>query len=105
MGSAAFRHGPMEMLRPGMLLVMFGGEPRTAQLNASLVRELAAQGGQCELVGVDAALGALRLPDCDPLLLPLLEILPVQMMTLALASLDGHEAGHFERATKITDRE
>jgi glutamine---fructose-6-phosphate transaminase (isomerizing) len=30
------------------------------------------------------------------------EILPVQMMTLALASLAGREAGKFERATKVT---
>jgi glucosamine--fructose-6-phosphate aminotransferase (isomerizing) len=105
MGSAAFRHGPMEMLRNDMMLLVFSGDERTSQLNGALVRELAAQGGRCELVGADATLEALRLPACDPLLLPLLEILPVQMITLALASLDGHEAGHFERATKITDRE
>ena len=105
MSSAAFRHGPMEMLGKDMLLLVFSGDARTAPLNAALVRELAAQGRQCELLGVDATLPALRLPECDPQVLPLLEILPVQMMTLALASLDGHEAGHFERVTKITDRE
>ncbi len=105
MGSAAFRHGPMEMLGGDMMLLAFTGDARTARLNVALVRELAAQGGRCELIGADADLAALRLPACDPLLLPLLEILPVQMLTLALASLDGHEAGHFERAAKITDRE
>jgi glucosamine--fructose-6-phosphate aminotransferase (isomerizing) len=47
----------------------------------------------------------LRLPDGDPALLPILEILPVQMMTLAMAALAGREAGHFERASKITDTE
>jgi len=30
------------------------------------------------------------------------EILPVQMMTLALAALARREAGKFERATKVT---
>lgn len=105
MSSAAFRHGPMEMFREGMMLLVFGGDPRTAALNAALARELASQGGLCELIGVDAALEALRLPAGDPLLLPILEILPVQMLTLALAGLAGREAGRFEHLTKITDRE
>jgi glucosamine--fructose-6-phosphate aminotransferase (isomerizing) len=105
MSSAAFRHGPIEMLGPDVLLVMIDGDARTALLNAPLVRDLAALGGQCERLGSDATLVPLRLPDCDPLLLPLLEVVPVQLMTLALASLTGHEAGHFERAAKITDRE
>ena len=35
-------------------------------------------------------------------LLPLMEILPVQMLSLALATLAGREPGRFERATKVT---
>ena len=38
-------------------------------------------------------------------LLPLVEILPVQMLSLALAARNGREAGRFERATKITTAE
>jgi len=33
---------------------------------------------------------------------PILEILPVQMITIALAALANREAGKFERATKVT---
>jgi glucosamine--fructose-6-phosphate aminotransferase (isomerizing) len=33
---------------------------------------------------------------------PLIEILPVQMISLAMAALHGREAGRFERATKVT---
>lgn len=33
---------------------------------------------------------------------PLLEILPVEMMTLALAAAKGKGPGRFERATQVT---
>jgi hypothetical protein len=36
---------------------------------------------------------------------PILEILPVEMITLALAALAGREAGRFESATKVTTTE
>jgi len=36
---------------------------------------------------------------------PIVEILPVQMMSLVLASLGGREAGRFEHTSKITDIE
>lgn len=106
MGCAAFRHGPLEMLRAGMLLLVLEGDARTAPLNAGLAREMGAPGPLCELVGPSAALPALRLPaDAPGALRPILEILPLQMASLALAALAGREAGRFERATKVTDRE
>jgi len=44
-------------------------------------------------VGIGAAMVGLR---------PIVEILPIQMMSLALASLGGREAGRFEHTGKIT---
>jgi glucosamine--fructose-6-phosphate aminotransferase (isomerizing) len=44
-------------------------------------------------------------PECDAAIRPILEILPVQMITIALAALAGREAGKFERATKVTATE
>ena len=38
----------------------------------------------------------------DPLRRGQVEPLPVEMVTLAVAALDGREAGRFERATKVT---
>ena len=105
MSSAAFRHGPMEMLHKDMWVGVFSGDERTQDLNHRLARDLAASGGHCDEIGGVAALQAFRLPDCEPLLRPILEILPVQMMTLALAGLAGLEAGYFERASKVTDTE
>ena len=36
---------------------------------------------------------------------PILEILPVEMLTLALAAIGGRRPGVFERASKITSVE
>jgi glucosamine--fructose-6-phosphate aminotransferase (isomerizing) len=105
MSSAAFRHGPMEMLRKDMFTVVFSGDTRTRELNQRLLRDLLARGLRCEEIGATANFAPFRLPSADPVLQPILEILPVEMMTLALASLTGHEAGRFEYASKITDTE
>lgn len=105
MSSAAFRHGPLEMLHPDMWIGVFGGPEPTRALNRRLASTLVANGGQCDEIGMDATLRPFRLPECDPALQPILEILPVQLMTLALAALAGREAGHFERASKITATE
>ncbi|HWG70972.1 MAG TPA: SIS domain-containing protein [Steroidobacteraceae bacterium] len=105
MSSAAFRHGPMEMLNDQMWLGIFGGDVRTRELNLRLARELVARGAGCDIIDPESTCRPLRLPECSPQVLPILEILPMQMMTLALAGLSGREAGQFEHANKITDTE
>jgi glucosamine--fructose-6-phosphate aminotransferase (isomerizing) len=105
MSSAALRHGPLEMLQSDMLTAVFGGAERTRALNRQLAAELLAKGRHCLEIGSESALAALRLPDCEALLRPIVEILPVQMMSLVLASLAGREAGRFEHTSKITDTE
>lgn len=105
MSSAAFRHGPLEMLQRDMATIVFSGEAPTHALNNRLARALIAEGWNCEEVGPDARLESLRIADCDPLLLPILEMLPVELMTLALAGLADREAGKFEQASKVTDTE
>jgi glucosamine--fructose-6-phosphate aminotransferase (isomerizing) len=105
MSSAAFRHGPIEMLRADMFIGVFSGDGRTQALNHRLARDLLARGAHCYEIGTDASLSAFRVTECAAPLRPILEILPVQVMTLALAGLFGREAGHFEQATKITGTE
>lgn len=105
MSAAAFRHGPMEMLDASVFLLVFAGPPHTRALNASLVADVRAAGARAFLAGEDAEAPALRLPELGELARPVLELLPVEMMTLALAALHGREAGRFERATKVTTTE
>jgi glucosamine--fructose-6-phosphate aminotransferase (isomerizing) len=105
MSSAALRHGPLEMLQADMLTVVFDGDERTRALNRQLAAELIAKGRHCLEIGSESALAALRLPDCDAMLRPIVEILPVQMISLVLAALAGREAGRFEHTSKVTDTE
>jgi glucosamine--fructose-6-phosphate aminotransferase (isomerizing) len=105
MSSAAFRHGPLEMLQDDMVTFVFDGDAATRALNHRLAAQLVAAGCRCEEIGAGARLASLRLVESDAVLRPILEILPVEMMTLALAAMTGREAGRFERASKVTDTE
>ncbi len=102
MSSAAFRHGPFEMLQPGILVGIFAGQPQTRALHDGLLRDIADTPSQAIMFSPDADRPACRLPDVPEIARPIVEILPVQMITLALAALAGREAGKFERATKVT---
>ena len=99
---AAFRHGPFEMLSKETFVLVLAGAERTRDLNTRLVHDIRRENALAELVAEDAPFAPCRLPASAPSCQPILEILPVQMITLALAARAGREAGKFERATKIT---
>lgn len=105
MSSAAFRHGPWEMLDHDVFLLVFAGDERTRALNESLVTDARAAGARAFLAAEEAPEPAFRLPAVPALVRPVVELLPVEMITLALAALDRREAGRFERATKVTTTE
>ncbi len=102
MSCPAFRHGPLEMVAPGLHALVFAGEAATLALNQALVRDIRSAGGRAALVGEGGEPGPFRLPAAPGRWRPLLEMLPVQMLSLALAALAGREPGRFERATKVT---
>lgn len=97
-----FRHGIFELIGPGLYALVFAGDPATAPLNEAIVRDVRRMGGRAVLIGETADPGPFRLPAAPERLRPMLEMLPVQMLTLALAALAGHVPGNFERASKIT---
>jgi glucosamine--fructose-6-phosphate aminotransferase (isomerizing) len=102
MSSAGFRHGPYEMVGPTSYVLVMEGDTFTAALNRRLVEDVRALGGKADLVSADAALEVFRLPRLHAAARPLFEILPVQMMTLAISELRGHIAGRFSHSGKIT---
>jgi glucosamine--fructose-6-phosphate aminotransferase (isomerizing) len=102
MSSAAFRHGPFEMTGPGVFVLVFEGEGAAAALNKGLVDDVRKAGGRAALVGSEAELAACRLPAPWTLATPILEILPVQMLSLALAAHANREPGKFHLITKVT---
>lgn len=105
MSSAALRHGPYEMLGPGTLVGVFAGSERTRALNDKLADDLERSGVQVMPFSSHARHPACRLPEVSELVRPMVEILPIQMMTLALGAIANREPGVFERATKVTDIE
>ena len=102
MSSAGFRHGPFEMLDDRVFVLVFAGDDRTSDLNRRLVDDILKAGGRAALAGPGAALDVFRVPEVPEAVRPALEILPVQMISLALAAIAGQEAGKFQRASKVT---
>lgn len=105
MSSAAFRHGPMEMLSPQMFVLVFQGAAPTLELNARLVEDIRATGAHAALVRQGDASDVFTLPPVSDVVLPLTEILVPEMISLALARLREIIPGNFERNTKITTTE
>lgn len=105
MSSAAFRHGPLEMVSPQMFVLVFCGVAPTTELNQRLAMDIRAAGGRAALVRQDSGGDAFTLPPAAPAALPLLEILVPQIMSLALARRRGLIPGKFERLAKITTTE
>jgi glucosamine--fructose-6-phosphate aminotransferase (isomerizing) len=102
MSAAAFRHGPFELLGPHVFVVVLEGDEAAAKLNRRLAGDIIAAGGKSVVVSEDAADEVFRLPRVPALVRPVMEMLPVQMMSLALAAINGHEAGRFSHSAKIT---
>ena len=105
MSSAAFRHGPFEMLSDETFVLVFAGEPKTRELNQRLFEDVLEEQGRAELVSEGAVSPPCALPSAPQSIHPILEILPVQMVTLALAAQVGREPGRFELTSKVTTKE
>ena len=105
MSSAAFRHGPMEMVGPETFVLVFSGDRKTQDLNRKLLHDIQAQGGKAQLVGEGTVTPTFCVPEVPSSVRPIVEILPVQMITLALAARAGREPGCFKLASKVTATE
>jgi glucosamine--fructose-6-phosphate aminotransferase (isomerizing) len=105
MSGAAFRHGPLEMLNGETFAVVFAGAGATRTLQARLRDDLRRMGCATAWIQQDAVPASWNIPAAPAGIVPILEILPVQMLTLALAANAGIEAGRFARVAKITSKE
>jgi glucosamine--fructose-6-phosphate aminotransferase (isomerizing) len=105
MSCAAFRHGPFEMLSKDTFVLVFAGENRTRALNVRLREDIREQSGRAELVSETGEFEPCILPKVPGSVNPIMEALPVQMITLALAAQSAREPGRFQLATKITTTE
>jgi glucosamine--fructose-6-phosphate aminotransferase (isomerizing) len=105
MSSAGFRHGPLEMIGEETFVLVYTGTPPTQALNINLFNDIRSCGGRAGLVRTGFDQDAFSFPPAPEIALPLLEILPVQMMTLALGALHSHPTGIFQYSSKVTTSE
>ena len=105
-----FRHGPMELVREGFRSIVFQSpDPDVATLDRRLVDAVLDRGGRCAWVGAGRTDRERRdgefvidIPDCDESCLPLVNIVPIQVMQVPLAIARGFEPAQFLNAAKIT---
>lgn len=102
LSSAAFRHGPIELLSPSRPVLVFSGIGSGRSLNAKLVADIRTAGGRAQLIGPIKTSRLYRLPNVSPIALPLVEILPMQMISIALAVINNHTPGRFMHGSKVT---
>ncbi len=107
MSAADFRHGPLELAGPSLQVLVYAGEPSTRSLNRALALEVVRYGGKAIWIAPeqDAELPTLVIPQVAEPARPLMEVLPVQMLTIAMARRKGLEPGRFRHVGKITAQE
>lgn len=105
LGSAALRHGPFEMLNEDCFVMVFAGDTHVEPLHRKLVEDVRQTGAKAVLVGPDAESAPFRLPAVCKETRPIVEMIPLQMVSFALAAIVGHDAGKFERIGKVTTSE
>ena len=107
--TAQFRHGPLELVGPGLAAIVIATEPETRDLDVGLAGELLAAGAAVLLIteapeGVEGALNVIT-GHLDRALAPAVSLVPSQLLAWRLASMRGREPGSYYRATKVTKRE
>jgi len=107
MNAGEFRHGPLELTDANMTLIIYEGEPTSAQLNSKLALEVAAYGSHVLWIGNQPPEGiaSLNIPVVAAIAQPMAEILPSQFITHVLASRQNLQAGKFRRIGKIVLKE
>lgn len=109
--SAAFRHGPIETVRtPGHAAFVFATEARTRCININLAEEMASLGSKVILITTEDGpsqgnLLRVVLPDAPAGLSPLLEIMPLEFVSMEYAVRRGHPIGEFVVGGKVTEVE
>jgi glucosamine--fructose-6-phosphate aminotransferase (isomerizing) len=104
-----FRHGPLELARAGFRSVMFMGDGAVRNLNTKTATDIEAFGGRCLMIEPEdartppsAGIQTVRLPRVSEALLPVLEILPIQLVMVPMAIARGFEPAQFLNGSKVT---
>jgi glucosamine--fructose-6-phosphate aminotransferase (isomerizing) len=97
-----FRHGPLELATPELTVLLFAGPQETRDLNQRLLKELRGYQVNAFWVGSETNEWQIEIPSVPAIGMTLMEIIPIQMLTIHFAEQIGVEPGHFFRTGKIT---
>ncbi len=107
--TAQFRHGPLELVGPGLAAIVIATEPETLEIDLALTEELARAGSRVLLVTAEerSVPGARSIATArlDRAVCPAVSIVPIQLLAWRLAARHGREPGAYYRATKVTTHE
>ena len=100
-----FRHGPLELADPELSALIFAGPSKTRGLNARLLKDLRNYQTLAFWIGADPQEWQIEVPEVSEVGRPLVEILPVQLLSVHLAQEIGVEPGKFFHSGKVTHSE
>ena len=106
-----FRHGPMEMVQPGVKTILFAPAGKTFDQSLKMAKNIAGFGGRVLLITdsgtklTDENIYVIKVPGGNEFLFSITGILPLQLMVDTYAKRMRFEAGSFSRGAKITKTE
>ncbi len=109
LSSGQFRHGPVEVVSPTFRAIVLGSPAATRSLDWQLAQDLRSMGANVRWLGPADEASLERLTpwpaNIPAALLPLFDIIPLQIAAYRLALWRGLRPGSFRYAPEITDRE
>ncbi len=104
MSAGQFRHGPLELAGPSLETIILEGPSGTAALSRALAEELVVAGSRVAWIGGTAPRGTVPLPApaAHGLGVRATEVVPFQLVSVALARRLGIEPGEFVHSSKVT---
>lgn len=110
MSGGQFRHGPLEITGKGHFAIVFAPSGKTYRINRNLAMEMARNGSSVLCITdvndeSSKKLSIFKLPKIPEDLVPLMEIIPIELIILNFAEIKGINIGDFSKIYKVTTTE
>jgi len=104
LSAAQFRHGPLELAEPRLAALILAGQAATRPLNENLANDLFKHKARVTWISdrPHDLLPSLLIPAVSEIAQPLVEILPFQALSVAIARQTGIDPGIFRHIGKVT---